>query len=320
MRRNLLLKFLIAIFVFTSASAKADGGGYLFAHMRHEDYGRLYYYISRDAKTWTKLNNNERVVPEYRGHPDIIKGKDGRYYMIGVSEETKNPILWTSKDLVKWKQEKELSAEPFIHIDGYFTERNWFGAPKLFYDKDSGKYLITWHACKTGTTGNEEWKSMRTFYILTEDFKHFTEPKRLFDFPNEADQEMATIDAIIRKIDGTYYAIIKDERWPEDGVPTGKSVRISQSKNLTGPYSIPGKSVTTPYTYFEAPILMPKPDNDGWMIFSEKYPYEYVRFQADSINADQWECTNFAIPDSRHGAMVRISEKEYKRIISAFKH
>ena len=87
MRKHLLLKLLFVCFVLTSPSVKAGNGGYLFAHMRHEDYGRLYYYISRDAKNWTKLNNNERVVPEYRGHPDIMKGRNGRYYMIGVSEK-----------------------------------------------------------------------------------------------------------------------------------------------------------------------------------------------------------------------------------------
>ncbi|MDD3036388.1 hypothetical protein [Bacteroides sp.] len=161
---------------------------------------------------------------------------------------------------------------------------------------------------------------MRTFYILTQDFEHFTEPERLFNFPKEADREMATIDAIIRKIDGTYYAIIKDERWSEHGVPTGKSVRISHPTNPTGPYNIPEQSVTTPYTYFEAPIPIPKPNNNGWMIFSEKYPHEYVRFQGGGIDAGQWECTNLTIPDSRHEAMIRISEKEYKLIISTSKH
>ena len=161
---------------------------------------------------------------------------------------------------------------------------------------------------------------MRTFYILTKDFEHFTTPERLFDFQTEADREMATIDAIIRKINGTYYAVIKDERWPEDGVPTGKTVRISHSPNLTGPYTDPGQPVTTPYTYYEAPILMPQPDNNGWMIFSEKYPHEYVRFQADHMDAEKWNCTDLTIPDSRHGAMVRISEKEYKKILSGFKH
>ena len=58
------------------------------------------------------------------------------------------------------------------------------------HDNDSDQYLITWHACKAGATGNEEWKTMRTFYILTKDFEYFTTPERLFDFQNEADREM----------------------------------------------------------------------------------------------------------------------------------
>ena len=54
--------------------------------------------------------------------------------------------------------------------------------------------------------------------------------------------------------------------------------------------------------------------------FFEKYPHEYVRFQADHMDAEKWDCTDLTIPDSRHGAMVRISEKEYKKILSGFKH
>ena len=66
----------------------------------------MYYYISRDARKWTKLNNNQRVNAEYRGHPDIIKGHDNRYYMIGVSEKNQKPLLWTSSDLVVWSIER----------------------------------------------------------------------------------------------------------------------------------------------------------------------------------------------------------------------
>ena len=197
-------------------------GGYLFIHMRHEDYGRMYYYISRDARTWTKLNNNQRGNAEYRGYPDIIKGHDNRYYMIGVSEKTQKPLLWTSSDLVAWSIEKELPVSPFVLTDNYYTERNWFGAPKLYYDEDSKQYIVTWHAAKKGVKGNDEWKSMRTYYVLTEDFSSFSSPKRLFDFPSKADSEMATIDVIIRKIGKNYYAVIKDERWPEDGISDGE--------------------------------------------------------------------------------------------------
>ena len=102
--------------------------------------------------------------------------------------------------------------------------------------------------------------------------------------------------------------------------PTGKSIRLAKSSYLTGPYSLvnPKHPVTTPYTYFEAPILMPKPGNKGWMIFSERYPHEYVRFDAEHIEAEKWEVCDCNIPDSRHGAMVRLSEEEYNHVLSSF--
>ena len=90
--------------------------------------------------------------------------------MIGVSEKNQKPLLWTSSDLVVWSIEKELPVSPFILTDNYYTERNWFGAPKLYYDEDSRQYIVTWHAAKKGAKGDDEWRSMRTYYVLTERF------------------------------------------------------------------------------------------------------------------------------------------------------
>ncbi len=53
---------------------------YLFAHMTHKDYGKLYYSVSLDGLHWVGLNNGKRVFEEYKGHPDICKGHDGRLY------------------------------------------------------------------------------------------------------------------------------------------------------------------------------------------------------------------------------------------------
>ena len=70
-------------------------GGYLFAHMKDSDYGGIYYYISKDAKQWTVLNDDKTIEPRYSGHPDIIKGADGRYRMIGVTRTLpKSLVLW----------------------------------------------------------------------------------------------------------------------------------------------------------------------------------------------------------------------------------
>lgn len=54
------------------------------------------------------------------------------------------------------------------------------------------------------------------------------------------------------------------------------------------------------------------------MIFSERYPHEYVRFDAEHIEAEKWEVCDCNIPDSRHGAMVRLSEEEYNHVLSSF--
>jgi hypothetical protein len=56
---------------------------YLFAHMMHGDYGRLYYSVSLDGLHWKQLNAAKRVFEDYRGHADICRGHDGRFYLVG---------------------------------------------------------------------------------------------------------------------------------------------------------------------------------------------------------------------------------------------
>lgn len=122
----------------------------------------------------------------------------------------------------------------------------------MFYDKDSEQYIISWHACND--PDKDDWDSMRTLYVLTKDFETYTEPQKLFNFTG-TDENMAIIDAIIRKVNGVYYAIMKDERDPAVAPETGKTVRIATSSNLTGPYTNPGAPVTPNDMMREAPIL-----------------------------------------------------------------
>ena len=56
---------------------KAVNEAYLFAHMMHSDYGRLYYAVSLDGLHWTQLNDGRRVFNGYRGHADICRGRSG---------------------------------------------------------------------------------------------------------------------------------------------------------------------------------------------------------------------------------------------------
>ena len=60
-------------------SEKPKNEAYLFAHMTHNDYGRLYYSVSLDGLHWDKLNNGKRVFEEYlfTGAQPLINGLIG---------------------------------------------------------------------------------------------------------------------------------------------------------------------------------------------------------------------------------------------------
>ena len=208
----------------------SGNGGYLFVHMTDQNYGRMFYSVSRDGLVWETLNDGKVILETYLGHPTLTRGGDGKYYMIGVStgKTPHYPVLWFSDDLVVWGH-RDLSPDIFdVSAFNYKNDTYYYGAPKVWYDSASGRYIITWHAGITGVdNAQEEWESKRTFYILTEDFETFTPADRLFDFTGD-DADMATIDTIIEKEGDTYYAIIKDERWP-DKCPTGKTIRIASS-------------------------------------------------------------------------------------------
>ncbi|MCU0379144.1 MAG: hypothetical protein MUC78_12890 [Bacteroidales bacterium] len=293
--------------------------GYLFAHMKGNDYGRLYYSVSEDGLTWSPLNGGKRVNDDYRGHPDICRGHDGRFYMLGVEVTTKRIPIWVSSDLLSWKIEGYVPLEVFNDYPSpsYKAADSYQGAPKMFFDKDSCTYIITWH-CPDATIPRENftgyWCSMRTFYIVSSDLQSFSRPARLFNF------EMGTIDVIIRKEGSLYYAFLKDECEATAQWPTGKSIRVSVSQNLTGPYSYPSQPVSP--SYHEAPAVIPKPDNAGWYMYYEQYPgVQFGVSEAPSMAGPWFKVWGSRVrtPEgARHGCMIALTEEQYDALHSYF--
>ena len=145
---------------------------YLFAHMTHQDYGRLYYSVSVDGLHWTALNDGRRVFNDYRGHADICKGHDGRYYLVGNRNDSAPDInFWASDDLVHWERYSDVTPD-LKETPGYAEALQRIGAPKLFYDTDSAQYVLTWHTPhEQGTPKDPEryWASQRTLYLTSKD-------------------------------------------------------------------------------------------------------------------------------------------------------
>ena len=305
--------------------AKPVNEAYLFAHMIHNDYGRLYYSVSEDGLHWKSLNNMQRVFEDYKGHPDITKGHDGRYYLIGNDNDASLDInIWVSTDLINWEKYSTFTPD-LKSTPGYSHALKRIGAPKLFYDESSKQYIVTWHTPhKEGTPTDPEryWASQRTLYVLSKDLKNFSDtPKMLFEW------DMGTIDVIIRKVGKDYFAIIKDEVYPTPYWTTGKTIRIAKASSFIGPYSEPAMPISP--NFREAPMLIPSPDNNYFYIYYEQYPgVSYGLSIADNMNGPWYQASGYtffsdwdkySLPEAvRRGSMIVINNMEYQHLIDNF--
>ena len=336
---KLLRAFAIALLGTASASAQQVPPGapetptvdpnkaYLFAHMMKGSYGVLYYSVSRDGLHWRQLNGGRPVSDDYHGHASIARGADGRYYLVGNKGDD-DPLIrfWVSDDLVRWTPfgtyQPDLKAIP---NHPHALQR--IGAPKLFFDRASGRFMLSWHTPNLdGSSADPEryWGSQRTLYVLSRDLKTFdAAPRRLFAW------DMATIDTVIQPNDNGhgYCAIIKDERYPSYAWVTGKTVRVSCAPKLTGPYPPPGPPLSP--NFREAPTVIRSPDGKEWFLYYEQYAgTSYGLSKAPSFAGPWFQVSgNSGVPEwnryemtpgARHGSMIAISGKDYDRLVAAF--
>jgi hypothetical protein len=303
----------------------AQFAAYLFAHVTDDDYGRLHYTVSTNGLYWTLLNKGKRISEEYQGHPDICKGHDGRYYLVGNNSD-EAPIInfWVSDDLIHWTKYSDYTPD-LTGISDYPNPLHRIGAPKIFYDSSTSQYLLSWHTPHLeGTIDDPEryWASQRTLCVTSKDLKDFPPvPKRLFGW------DMGTIDVIVRHVGDRYYAILKDERYPTPEWVTGKTVRISSAANLLGPYTYPSLPLSP--NFREAPALIPSPDGKDWYLYYEQYPaVSYGLSVSPSLDGPWYQISgNTRIPSwnkyqlppgVRHGCMLPISRERYEALTAAF--
>jgi hypothetical protein len=291
--------------------------GYLFAHMTKADYGRLYYSISADGLQWRPLNGGRRILgDEYWGHPDICRGHDGRYYLVGNIARNRHLTIWVSANLVEWTKFKELRLDVSA-VPGYRDNSGDHGAPKIFFDNSTATYLISWHSSMSRRHPIDTeayWRGQRTLFSTSKDLETFSPPARLFDW------ELATIDVIVRRENDRYLALVKDEAMPSYEWPTGKSIRVASARALTGPWSQPGPRITA--NFREAPTVIPRPDGLGWYLYVEQYPgVQYALATAPQLDGPWHEIHigEYSLPpDVRHGCMIPLNQTEFDDLLAAY--
>ncbi|MBA3483621.1 MAG: glycoside hydrolase family 43 protein [Pirellulales bacterium] len=303
---------------------QAAHDAYLFAHMTHADYGRLYYSVSTDGLHWRSLNQGRRVFDDYKGHADICRGHDGRYYLVGNRHDGSPDVnFWASDDLIDWQKHGSFAPD-LKNVPDYASAIPAIGAPKVFFDDESKQYVVTWHTPHRMTRDDlpePYWASQRTLYVASPDLKTFSNPRKLFAW------DMATIDVILRREGDQYFAIVKDERYPTLDWPTGKMIRVCTSSSLLGPYSEPGPPVSPGFR--EAPTLVRSPNGQAWYLYYEQYPGVSYGLSVSKTLAGPWfqasgatyhrDWDKYELPrQSRHGSMLPITCEEYDALVAAF--
>lgn len=307
------------------AGEKPVNEAYLFAHMTHSDYGRLYYSVSLDGLHWYRLNSGKRITDDYRGHPDIARGADGTYYIAGNENDASPTInIWSSRDLIEWKRFSTYTPN-LKSTPGYSQALQRIGAPKLFFDEASKQFVMSWHTPhleETPEDGERYWTSQRTLYVTSKDLREFSSPpKRLLPW------DMGTIDVFLRRAEGKYWAIIKDETYPTLDWVTGKTIRIARSDSLLGPYTDLSPPISP--NFREAPMLIPSPNDQVWYLYYEQYPgVSYGLSVADKLSGPWYQVSGYTFfadwdkyslpPKVRHGAMITISRKQYDALVQRF--
>src|SRR5690625_3471415 len=172
-------------------SKQQNFSGYLFAYFTGESFEngeQVYFALSEgnDPLKWQKLNDGKPVLTSKLGEkgvrdPFLMRAKENdKFYLIAtdlriygngdwqraVTEGSRSIMVWESSDLIHWGEQRMVEIAP--------PEAGCTWAPEVFYDDQSGEYIVFW----ASMIGEQEHNNYhRMFYARTTDFKKFSDPE-----------------------------------------------------------------------------------------------------------------------------------------------
>ncbi len=279
---------------------------------------QLHLALSSDGRHWTPLNQNQPVWQQWLRDPFLAKDRAGLWHLLATGggrrpgETNRGPtcLYAVSRDLVHWEPAQSLTLMADVRDQAGRPARNIW-APEWFYDRKSGDYILLW----SSSFEDAGWKRSQIWWTQTRDWKTFAPAQVLFAPPYSA------IDGTLLEHNGTYYLFHKEE---EFGAATGerRAIRVATAKQVQGPYELvngPLNQGQIVPTITEGPSVIPDPSGTGWLLL-----YDYCMSDAygasRSPDLRQWTVEKDVAfpPDARHGAFVRLTAQEARRLQEQF--
>jgi hypothetical protein len=306
------MRYLFLMLVILTFQSQGQEQVYLFSYFTDNGQDGLHLAYSKDGLKWEALKDGKSLVAPTVGNdklmrdPFILQGKDGLFHMVWTSSWKERQIGYaSSKDLINWSEQKGIPVmthEP--------TAKNCW-APEMVYDPQNKNYIIFWATTIPGrhsdvaSSESEKGLNHRMYSTTTSDFQNFS-PTQLFFNPN-----FSVIDATILPKGDTFYMFLKNEN-PN---PPEKNIRMTQSKNASGPYPIEVSAPITGKYWAEGPTALEL--GDFVYIYFDKYrdhKYGAVR----SKNMKDWEDVSDKVSfpaGMRHGTAFKVSNEIFKNLI-----
>ena len=315
--------FIVMAMLASIASFAADGG-YLFVTFKGEQTPlteQIYFAASQDGRHWDALNGAQPALVSTLGEkgvrdPFLLRAHNGKkFYLLAtdlsinlngdwgraVHAGSKSLVIWESKDLAHWSEPRLVRVAP--------DDAGCTWAPEAVYDETKKEYLTFW----ASTTGRDQFSKHRIWGAWTKDFVTFGEPFIYIEKP------WTLIDTDIVRENDKYYRFSKDEQF--------KTITMETSENLTGPWSdVTGFSLAKlrgyegPECYQIKPATRHEPAT--WCLILDQYSKGtgYQPFVTTNLASGQFAADgDFKFPfHFRHGSILPLSEKEYKRLIKAY--
>ena len=353
MRKTLLILTLLMVAVNISAQKHYKTRGntqkgkyYLYCHM-NGGVAWTAYAVSKDGFHFQDILNGDSIFSDHEvariegrtRDAYICRRHNGKgYLMVTTDMDASNRSrdrmgkketwdnygidLLTSDDLIHWKSttfDYRKGRQIFMNPDAPSAYNDWstinrVWAPQIVWDDTfvwpdgkKGGYLIYY-----SMWNRAEEKYDRMYYShANDDFTQLTQPQLLFDWG------YATIDADINWVaaDQQWHMMIKKE----GGKP---GLFTATSPNLTGPWSEP---VEDDYVNFEGNkkcegvSAFQLAGDNTWRIAYIEYssnPKNYRICEADELMRNFKNPRNIqGVARPQHGSFMRITKKEYKKLL-----
>ena len=287
-----------------SRPARAGSDWWLFTSFRGSGDG-LHLAYSDDARHWNEIPGivlKPTVGSKLMRDPHIVRGPDDRFHMVWTSGWHDKGIGYAySDDLVHWSEQR------FLPLMEKTPGVNTCWAPEAYYDAPREQFIIVWSSDipSAAPEPNPKGGYHRAYYVVTKDFKTFSEPKMLFDpgFNN--------IDTTMIRFGKKYRIVMKET----DDQPAGIWGRIcaAEADDPLGSYHLFPEPVIS-NERVEGPALVQVGRN------TLLYADYYVNGRYGARMTTSWRkwqdisdgCS--VVPGQRHGSILKVSFEELQKV------